>query len=250
MAFSPVSRILSNIFDDWGGSRLGELTSRIVAEPFDLKEFRAKIVKKLDRTMPRGRAHASRISFSDRLKQTHSLATVLNDSTLQELRNRLLIPKIFDRDRELERKWLSAGGLPLRTHLKSANEAQARMHEIERRAEIEGKSTDTEEYRRLNRQFRDDMILVILSKRHPGKRKQLLTGQPLSNLKRQPRQKAVAVNRAVFRILRARLSDNVSDRFIHLLATLIGDPRPDIADTILLRAAEALRKAIADDPAG
>jgi hypothetical protein len=252
LASSPVSRILSDIFGDRGQSRLNELASRIAGEPFDLRKFRSEISAKLDRAVPTDRPDASRVSFARRLQRSGSVATILKKSTLLELRNCLLIPVIFDRDRELERKSLSPAGLALRTHLKSARAAEARMREIERQAEIDGTNTDTEEYRRLNRQFRDDMILVILSKRRPGSRKELLSGQPARNLRRKPRRKTVAAAVAIFWILRTRLPRRqVSDRFIHHLVVLISEPdrRVKMDDDELLQQAEALRKALADDPA-
>jgi hypothetical protein len=251
LAVSPVSRILSEIVGDWGDSRLAELAARIAAEPFDLSKFRDEILHRLDRAVLTARASGRRVKFLDHLSYP-ALATTLDNSTLRELRNCLLIPRVFDRDRELERKWLSPAGSPLRTHLNSAHHAEARMREIESQAEEDGTSTDTEEYRRLDRQFRDDMILAILSKWHPGKRKELLSGKPVKDLKRQPRRKMVAAKVAVFWVLRTRLSrKDASDRLIHQLTVLISAPDQGlpIGDYELFAEAEALRKDLADDPA-
>lgn len=251
LASSPVTVILENIFGDWGGSRLEELAVRIAAEPFDLSEFRREIRRKLDRPIPRNRADAPRVTFADRLKQTGSLTTIVKTSTLQEVQNCLLIPRIFDEDLELERKRLSPAGLPLRTHRKLYREAKARMREIEEQDHKDANTIDTEEYRQLDRQFRDNIILVILSTRRPGSRRQLLSGQPVSALTRRPRRKMVGAGVAIFWVLRTRLSPKcVSNRFIHQLTALISDPEPGIDDDTLLNEAEALRKAIADDVAG
>jgi hypothetical protein len=251
LATSPLTRFLQNIDDPYvGESRLATLAAAAANEPFDVATFRQELLEKLKRVrypQPEER-ETGRKTFYVHLVRALSIETIKGDSTLREIWNCLLIPQIVRRDRRLEEKNLSAVGYPLTFHRKLAREADKRLQEINKLESGFGNTRWMDSYRgRLNHQFRDNIMLDILSKRakrHPGIRVELLSGQPKKQLGHSPWNARLAAEVAVYWILRTRLRRKVSDRFLRQLSLLINSPSDAIESD------EALRDAIENDKLG
>jgi hypothetical protein len=237
LAVSPLTKFLQDM-DDEGESRLASVATEVAKDEFSPTRLRRELTLKLKRVRfpsPAERAW-DRKTFYEFLQERHSIQRVLQRSTLQEIWRCLLIPRIIQRDRKLEEKNLSAIGYPLSFHRKLYREAEKRLRDIDGLIEKLGTTGWIEKYRdRIARQFRDNVTLVLLSRRYTGNRRDLVSTHW---------QERLAAKVAVYWILWVRLhrSPNVSNRFILQLSLLINAPI-DITE-LDANEAEALRKAI------
>jgi hypothetical protein len=251
VASSPLTRFLNDIFQE-DESRLAFVAVQTAEEPFDLEQFRKELTGKLQRLeypQPPERKDERKPSFYEHLEGANGTEIVLNASTLQEIWNCLLIPRIIGRDRKLEQENKSVFGYPIPFHRKLYREAEKRLAEIEKLVADCGATEWMNEYRlQLQRQFRENIKLVLLSRRYTGGRKELLTGQPARNLEQDPHDESVAAQVAVYWVLWTRLhgKEKMSDRFIRQLSLLVNAP----AQVENLRSDEALRFAIEHDTLG
>jgi hypothetical protein len=226
------------------------VATKIAEEPFNDKQFRKEIIQKLRSLrypQPEERG-ISNATFYQHLEKAKCLKTVLHRSTLPEIWQCMLIPRIVARDRHLEKEHLSAIGYPLTFHRRLVREARKRMEEADR-LEVEfGETSWMKKYRQnLDQQFRENIILDLLSWRYTGSRKVLFSGQPKTQLVHSPRDEHVAARVAVYWILRTRLQESpeMSDRFVRQLSLLINAQLGD-----RLESDDALRHDIDDDLLG
>lgn len=248
LATSPLTRFLQDI-DDPGESRLATLAVAAIKKPFDEAKFRQELVEKLKHVrypQPRERETGKK-TFYVHLVRANAIETVLGNSTLQEIWNCRLIPRIIGLDRRLQKQLLSVVGRPLTSHRRLAREAEKRLQEIKELESQIGNASWMNGYRdHLNRQFRHNITLVILSKRakqYPGARVKLLSGQSKTELRHSPWNARLAAEVAVYWILRTRLPRTVSDRFLRQLSLLINSSDATGSD-------ENLRNAIKNDNFG
>jgi hypothetical protein len=248
---SPLSRFLADIFNE-DESRLAFVAVQTAEEPFDLAQFQSALIGKLQRLeypQPPERKDREKPSFYQHLEQAACTEIVLNRSTLHEIWNCLQIPRIIGRDRKLERENKSAIGYPIPFHRKLYREAVKRLAEIDKHVTDCGATEWMNEYRhQVERQFRDNIKLVLLSTRYTGSRKELLSGQRAGNLEHHPREESVAAQVAVYWVLWTRLhgKDKMSDRFVRQLSLLINAP----TEVERLQSDDALRNAIENDTLG
>jgi hypothetical protein len=226
------------------------VATEIAEQPFDTDKFRNEIVQKLSSLhYPQPEEPAtSNDTFYERLEKAGCLETVLDPSTLWEIWQCMLIPRIIERDRHLEKELLSAVGCPLTFHRKLVREARKRLEEITELESKFGKTKWMEKYRRsLDHQFRENIILDLLSWRYTGSREELLSGQSKSQLGHSPWDEHVAAKVAVYWVLRTRLPETaeMSDRFVTQLSLLINAQLGD-----KLESDDALRHEIDDDRLG
>jgi hypothetical protein len=240
--------------DHPGESRLASLAAAAAKEPFDVVSYRKNLLEKLKRiSYPQpSEGKTGTATFYEYLQRANAIETVLEASTLQEIWRCLLIPQIVSRDRELKENRLAITGKTRKSHLKSASEALRRLDEIDRLEEEFGKSDDMNRYREpLEKQYRDHSMHALVS-RHDGSRVELLSGHQ-QKIRSWPREKSkgpdpwnerLAAEVAVYWILRTRLSQKVSDRFLRQLSLLIN------AESDSIQLDEALRDAIENDRLG
>ena len=249
MASSPLSRYLEHIFQP-EESRLATIATEIAQEPFDENRFRNEIIEKLRSLrypQPEERP-TDNDTFYERLNKAGCLKIVLSHSTLLEIWQCMLIPRIVARDRYLEKEHLSAVGYPLTFHRKLVREARKRLKEIDGLEAQFGPTAWLDKYRKnLDHQFHENIILDLLSRRYTGSREELLSGQSKSQLGHVPWDEQLAAKVAVYWILRTRLleTSRISDRFIMQLSLLLNAQLGE-----KLESEDALRHAIADDLLG
>jgi|HubBroStandDraft_4_1064222.scaffolds.fasta_scaffold202624_1 hypothetical protein len=228
--------------------RLAAVALDIAKRPFDAGKFQLEIKNRLQRLrypQPAEREKGKE-TFYQQLQQGNGVRAIFSESTLKEIWNCLLIPRIILRDRELGRKRLSAVGYPVSFHHKLHQEDEKRLQVIEKLVRKYGMTAWMAEHqRRIEREFHENIDLYLLSQKYAGtrRRKELLSGQ--AKLKRVPRSATLAAEVAVYWVLWTRLHGRkkMSDRFIRQLSLLI-NAAPDVEG---LESDEALRDAIEND---
>jgi hypothetical protein len=234
---SPLSRFLQDM-DEEAESRLTIVAAEVATDGFSPTKLRRELIPKLKRVKfpsPAERAR-DRETFYEHLQRRHSIQRVLKHSTLQEIWHCLLVPQIIQRDQKLEEKNLSATGYPLSFHRRLYREAEKRLREIDSLIETFGTTSWMEKYRHhIERQFRDNVTLVLLSDQYTGNRRELVGTH---------RKEQLAAKVAVYWILWERLHEphRISNRFLSQLSLLI-NARLDVTE-LDANEEEALRDAI------
>lgn len=240
VAISPLTRFLQQLDDD-SDSRLARLALAAAQQPFKVEEYREKLSEKL-----KHKANGKK-TFYVRLARADALDKLLADSTLQEIWNCLLIPRIVRKDIELRQKKLAVTGMPRSFHRKVALDILKHLSKLE---ETKNKSDifDSIERERLQRMFREHVGLFLMARRPSGPCVELLGGRRKirhagAPTGPDPWNELLATGIAVYWILRTRLPRKLSDRFLDQISILITSECGVIEE-------ENLRREIAEDTLG
>jgi hypothetical protein len=212
-AGDPLHEFLSQAEDD--GTRLAILARKLRYQSFDKPSFRDGLIAKLKRiTFPQPSEGRYDVSFYDYLEKRSAVALLLRDSTIEALWNCLLLKKIVDEDRKLDRERQAVTGFPLKFHsivLDRLINHRDQLVSLMSKYSVNDSSLDD---------FLDHVNLVgmrqlriLASSRFVGSRKELLRGRVNEDL---------AAKLAIYKLLRNLYSrDNLSNLFLRQLTGLI-----------------------------
>jgi hypothetical protein len=147
--------------------------------PFNVKEFRRALVKKLKRVrypQPPEKGVEGK-KFYVHLARANALDALKESSTLREIWNSLLIPQIVKKDRELQEKKLAVTGMPRSFHRKAALDILVELNKLE----VSGDTRDIfDPFQReqLHRMFRENVRVFLTARRRSGPYVKLLGGSP------------------------------------------------------------------------
>lgn len=222
--------------DEFGReTRLKAIAKTFVAEPFDAETFGKELSARLQRLhYPQPAPSSEEKTFRDILESAGVLGVLLRPKTLRELWKSILLKKIVEHDRELERtsRWVT--GKPLEFYKRMAQGTYADLEQIQQIAE----TYDAQELAqglcdRISRDFRDYVRVVIQSRRPALDRAELLAGAPRKELLSKPTNEERSSDIAIYRTLQTKLMNprtekkGISSKFLCQLSELVS-ARPDV----------------------
>jgi len=162
------------------------------------------------------------------------IGVLLKPKTLRELWKSILLRKIVEHERELERTDCWSTGKPMGFYKRMASETYKHLEQIQEIAE----TYDAQElaeglYDRVSRDFRNYVGVVIQSSRPALDRAELLAGAPRKELPSKPRKEELASQIAIYRSLETKLMNprtekkGISVKFVCQLSELVS-ARPDV----------------------
>jgi len=224
------------IEDEFGReTRLKSVAKALAAEPFDAESFGKELMAKLQKLRyPQPAPSSEEITFHDILKSAGLLGVLLQAKTLRELWKSVLLRKIVEHDRELERTGRWGTGKPVGFYKRMARETYKHLEQIQEIAE----TYDAQElaqglYDRVSRDFRNYVGVVIQSSRPALDRAELLAGAPRKELLSKPTNEERSSDVAIYRTLKTKLMNprtqkkGISAIFICQLSELVSAP-PDV----------------------
>jgi hypothetical protein len=227
---NPLDWFLNTEPDDH--DNLTVLAKRYAAEPFDVDSFRTELVAKLKRLKYQpAKLTGNEKTFYDTLAEAGALDVLLQASTLRELWRCMLLKKIAQRDRQLERENKDADGRELRFHTKQASQIWKDLGAI---AEIVKRYSARDEAEKLSKkleaQYRKHVRILLSSKKYRIPRDVLLSGRTRKELRHRPRDEDLATKKAIYRTLKNKLQTQATKRkgvfdiFLCQLAELVWAP--------------------------
>lgn len=207
---------------------LEALARKFAAEPFDECAFRADLVAKLTKfSYQPERLTGNEQTFHEILTQAGVLDLLLESSTLRELRKGILLKKIAERDRELQREKKAFDGETLRFHNDQAKQIWKDLGAFETLFDKYNAQDEAPHrlYEKLNSQGRKHLLTRLMSKKYRTSRDVLLEG----------RDEDLASKKAIVSTLTRKIQTQknrrrgIFDIFLCQLAELIVAP-PDAKD--------------------
>lgn len=201
---NPLNRFLDSDEDCASGL---EFIARHFAEPFDPVSFQTRLIAKLKSHRYRPAVlKGNEKTFHEILTNAGVLDVLLQNESLYELWQCILLKKIVQHSRDLEKEHKAVDGQPLRDLMKKERQLSKDLTAIDEIARRYDFVKEAEELcKKLDRKYRDILILQLISTKYKGSRAELLSGGMEDKPSKNPRDEDVAAKRAIFRTLQNRL---------------------------------------------
>ena len=204
-------------------------------EPLNAERFRKELIAKLQKfRYPQPAPSPEERTFHDILKNAGVLGVLLEPKTLRELWKSILLRKIVEHDRELERTGRWSTGKPVEFYKRMARETYKHLEQIQEIAETyDAQGLAEGLYDRVSRDFRNYVRVVIQFGRPSLDRAELLAGAPRKELPSKPTNEERSSDIAIYRTLETKLMNprtqkkGISAIFTCQLSELVS-ARPDI----------------------